>query len=86
MKGILEMRLINENTKKVWDALEVNKGLTYQELIERTGIARSTIYDRLRELEMDGLVERSPLKNPRTRPKTLWKLTLDGQVLKLEDQ
>jgi len=61
-------------------------GLTYQELMDGTGLPRTTVYDRLKILETDMIVERRSVKRVEgIKRYTEWWLTLDGRVLKLED-
>ena len=86
MQAKLEERLKNKNTKKVWEALRPRRGLSRQELIEATGLPRTTIYDALERLEMDGFVERRLYwKTGVRKPYTMWWLTADGTILRVEE-
>lgn len=89
-KILIELHLINENTVKVWDALKLGDRYTYIELMETTGLSRSTLYDALYRLEKDDFIERitaskvvdSEGKAIQGRPKRLWKLSERGELIK----
>lgn len=85
------MHLINNNTKKVWEALEIGDSYSYTELMNATGLSRSTLYDALNRLEKDDFITRrssSKVVNIATgkakagRPRKLWSLSERGELVK----
>jgi len=69
----LKMLLLNENTKIVWNPLGFETESTYGELMEKTGLRRSTLYDALCILEKAGFVNRTKDKPDGSgRPKIRW--------------
>jgi predicted ArsR family transcriptional regulator len=90
LKILIEIHLVNNNTKKVWEALDANELYTYTDLMNTTKLSRSTLYDALYRLEQDDFVERQTAdkieadlgKFKRGRPKQLWKLSERGELIK----
>lgn len=90
LKTLIEIHLINNNTKKVWEALELGESYTYTQLMNATTLSRSTLYDALHRLEQDDFVKRVILakvkdaegKAKAGRPYKLWKLSERGELIK----
>jgi len=54
--------------------------------MNKTSLARSTLYDALQRLEEDAFVERRMIRKKTSRkPYTEWWLTLDGLVIRKEE-
>lgn len=90
LKQLIEIHLINNNTRKVWEALELGESYTYKQLISATTLSRSTLYDALHRLEQDDFVKRVTSakvvdvegKAKAGRPHKLWKLSERGELIK----
>ena len=90
LKTLIEIHLINNNTKKVWEALEIGESYSYTELMNATTLSRSTLYDALNRLEKDDFIKRVTAakvvdvegKAKAGRPSRLWKLSERGELVK----
>lgn len=60
--------------------LSKEKKMIRSEIVERTGISRSTIFDNLLKLEKKGFVIRYRKHNGKVgRPKKVWEITNEGE-------
>lgn len=64
----------NENDRAVWDELGFTYELTRDELVQLTGIPRTTVYDALKRMLIKGWVKRiSEVRKTKGRPNIFWK-------------
>ncbi len=90
LKTLIEIHLINNNTKKVWEALAIGMSYSYTQLMNATKLSRSTLYDALHRLEKDDFIERTTAvkvvdfdgKSKAGRPLRLWRLSEKGEYVK----
>jgi len=82
--------MTNNNTKKVWEALEIGESYSYTQLMNATKLSRSTLYDALNRLDQDDFIERGTDvklkdfdgKTKAGRPQRLWRLSERGEYVK----
>jgi len=65
-----------KNEETVYNLLDKKRGITRQDIKKITGLAKTTIYDQLRKLELKNLAYKNPysqkINGKRGAPSTLW--------------